>query len=376
MTDIEFSELVGAIYDAAIDPPRWPFVVEQLRLQLGFAAGVMGVVKLPGGEPIIQAVANLPNHLVARLGDYDEEIVELWGGSTVMASLPLEEPILNSQVVTREVIETNRFVREWAYPQGLVDQVALALARDRTMVATLSFSVHGSAPVVSEETLQNLRLLAPHLRRAMTISRLIDAATGMASTFEGALGASASAAILVDAAMTIVYANDAAQEMLRYADPLRAVEGKLELIAPLVPGNLEAVVQAMEQQEAKLGRRGIGIPARRRDRSPVVAHVMPLRQRSGRPGADMLAVAAVFIADTGGEVALPIDALSVIYELTPTEARVFEMIVAGRSTREMAARLSVAPSTLKTHMLQLFAKTGRHRRVDLVRLASELTASG
>ena len=375
MREADFSEIVGAIYDAAIEPARWPSVVEHMRLQFGFAAAAMALIKLPAGEPIIQAVANIPDDMVAQIGKYDREVVDLWGGPAAMAKFQLEEPVLNSNVVSRAVIDANRYVREWAYPQGFVDQVAMALARDSTMAATLSFAIHSSSPIVSEETFQALRLLAPHLRRAMTISRLIDATTGTASTFEAVLAASASAAILVDADMTIVYANEAAQQMLRYADPVRSTEGKLELYEPLLPGNLETAVRATRNEEADLGRRGIGIPARRRDGSPVVAHVMPLRQRSTRPTADTPAAAAVFITDTRGEATLPIDALSVIFELTPTEARVFEMIVAGESSRDMATALAIAPSTLKTHMQQLFDKTGRHRRVDLVRLASQISLS-
>jgi len=89
--------------------------------------------------------------------------------------------------------------------------------------------------------------------------------------------------------------------------------------------------------------------------------------RTGIPGE---AVAAVFIADRDDDPQLVIDAATTIYSLTPTEARVLELIVAGRSSAEMAKRLAIAPSTLKWHTLQLFDKTGLHRRADLMRLAA------
>ena len=122
-----------------------------------------------------------------------------------------------------------------------------------------------------------------------------------------------------------------------------------------------------------MGRRGIGIPTRRKDGTPLVLHVLPLEQRSPRTGAPWKSVAAVFIADTGGQVAVPMDALTVLFQLTPMERRVLELTVEGHSSREAAAALAVAPSTVKTHMLNLFAKTGRHRREDLVRLAREVS---
>jgi DNA-binding CsgD family transcriptional regulator len=183
----------------------------------------------------------------------------------------------------------------------------------------------------------------------------------------------ASAAVLVNADMKIVYANPVAQRMLHDADPIRAQNGKLELIKVLVPGQLEAAIEAAAEPEVKFGRRGIGIPTRKRDGTPLVLHVLPLEQRSPRTGAPWKSVAAVFIADTGGQAAVPIDALSLLFELTPMEARVFELTVAGHSSREVAEALGVAPSTVKTHTLNLYEKTGRHRREDLVRLANEVS---
>jgi DNA-binding CsgD family transcriptional regulator len=58
------------------------------------------------------------------------------------------------------------------------------------------------------------------------------------------------------------------------------------------------------------------------------------------------------------------------------EARVFELIVKGHTTKEIAAALSIAPSTLKTHTLRLFDKTGRRRRSELVRLAAQVRPPG
>ena len=60
------------------------------------------------------------------------------------------------------------------------------------------------------------------------------------------------------------------------------------------------------------------------------------------------------------------------YGLTPAEAGVFELVIAGHTSNEMARRLAIAPSTLKYHTLRLFEKTGQHRRSDLIRLAATL----
>ena len=58
----------------------------------------------------------------------------------------------------------------------------------------------------------------------------------------------------------------------------------------------------------------------------------------------------------------------------PSEVRIFDMIVRGRSSQEMAIAVGVKPSTIKTHVQSLFDKTGRHTRAGLVALARDVGA--
>ena len=50
-------------------------------------------------------------------------------------------------------------------------------------------------------------MLAPHLRRAVIISGLLDSRAQAAASFEAALSGLGSAVILVDGFMQIIYAN-------------------------------------------------------------------------------------------------------------------------------------------------------------------------
>jgi DNA-binding CsgD family transcriptional regulator len=58
--------------------------------------------------------------------------------------------------------------------------------------------------------------------------------------------------------------------------------------------------------------------------------------------------------------------------ISPRELDVLREIAAGRSNKEIAARLNVAPSTVKTHVARLFEKLGAKRRTDAMIKAREL----
>ena len=54
-------------------------------------------------------------------------------------------------------------------------------------------------------------------------------------------------------------------------------------------------------------------------------------------------------------------------DLSPRELEVYELIVQGRTNREIAQALFIAESTTKVHVRHIFEKLGARSRVDAVR---------
>lgn len=368
--DPKLLDIIGQIYDAVVDPATWHSALDVIRRRHGWYNASMTVIAFPENRSVLNVGVNIPNS-IQNYGDLQASgMLEMWGGEAHLAQLPLEEPVFQTNQSDSSMWGKYPLARDWSWPQGIVDQVAIMLARDRTTTAGVSFGQHESMHNVPAAIVDELRLLAPHLRRAATISRIIEVTTMRAATFEAALDAARSGAVLVRGDMEIVHANAAADTMLQGGDPIQSLGGRLLLADELVPGHLETAVKAAAGGAAAIGRRGIGIPARRRDGSPLVTHVMPLE---GRVGSRRAADAVVFLADTGGAEPPATKSLELLFGLTPAEARVFELVVSGQSSRQMAAAMGIAPSTLRTHLLRVFTKTGKHRRAELVALAHEIS---
>ncbi|TPM96573.1 helix-turn-helix transcriptional regulator [Mesorhizobium sp. B2-1-3A] len=372
----ELTAMIGTFYDAVIEPRLWQKALDDMRGHFGFHLGAISVIAMPTGTAVVQVTTNIPDEYLAGMQAYNDDVIELWGGVARMAEMPLEEPILQSRITGPDVWEGNRFYEEWVRPLGLVDQVGIMLARDRTMVGNIGLGVHESSQPLTEAHMEGLRLMAPHVRRAAIISRMLDGAASAAATFEAALDATRSAVVLVDAEMAIVHANSAARAMLGNGDPIASVRGKLSLPRELVPNRLQVAVQAAARAEHELGRRGIGIAAKSRDGTALSLQVMPLEKRTMRGGLDRRATVAVFIADATAPLEMPADAMRLLYELTPAEQRIFELVVSGETTASIARSLGVATSTVRSHLLKIFEKTNRHTRGDLVKLSREIILPG
>jgi DNA-binding CsgD family transcriptional regulator len=180
--------------------------------------------------------------------------------------------------------------------------------------------------------------------------------------------------VIVDEDATVIHTNAAAQAMLEASDPIFVRAGRIGIPAAAAAATLKSAVMQAARNETELGKRGgVGIPAPRRDGAPCIVHVFPLRRRESRFDLVPRAAAALFIADAATPPQLPADALALLYGLTPAETRVFEMIVAGGTQSDIAKKLGLAVSTIKTHLLRVFEKAGCKRQADLVRLASSLS---
>jgi len=373
VVDGELVDLIGAIYDAALDPALWHDALDRIRSHFDLHNAIMGLNRF-GYEPTSIAIAvNIPDEYLRMTGaDYAGDILRLWGGPEQIARYPVEEPVAMHEVIDFKSLSANRYYRDFGAPQGLDDQVAMVLTRDRHQVGNIGFGRHRDFGPVTEDVVAGLRVLAPHLRRAALITGILDEERRKNAMFEAVLKAVRSGVVLVDRSARIIYRNPAADVVIDAGGPLHDEHGKLELRGEGVAGHLQKAIEAAADGDVPLGRRGIAIPGTRSDGTPFVVHVMPLGDRSVRTGMPGEAVAGVFIAERGDDPDLVVDAATMIYNLTPTEARVFELIVDGRPSAQIAKLLAIAPSTLKWHTLRLFDKTGQHRRADLVRLAAQL----
>jgi DNA-binding CsgD family transcriptional regulator/PAS domain-containing protein len=368
------SSLIGTIYDCVITPERWTRVLEEIRAELGFATAVLSAYSLTDMRVGVNAASGTDVVQMTQNGvEYAADIVELWGGVERIQQYPLGEPIVQSQAVPRDVIFGNRYYLEWALPKGLFDAVGVGLVRDQTMIGNAIFSQHQSVGAIDDAQVTGLRLLAPHIRRAVTISNLFDMKTVEAATFAATVEALTVGVVLADENSKIVHTNAAATAMLAAGDPIVVRQGRIAVQSATTTSTLQSAVAQAAKDEAVLGQKGIGIPIPRSGGDPLVIHVLPLRRSRVRSGLIQRAAAALFVAPASAPRQLPHDALTQLYDLTPAEVRIFELICEGQTQTAISELLGIAVSTVKTHLLHVFDKTGCRRQIDLMRLAKSLT---
>jgi DNA-binding CsgD family transcriptional regulator len=368
-----FSHTVECIYDCALDPTRWPSAIREVCEATRCVAGAINVSDLIMGTHRLQQQCNFGTEWLERMVHYGPDIAEMLNSVPDLQTRPLDEPIVGLRDVDPGVLERSRYYKEWLRPQGIIDAIHLTVLRQRSRIGGLAMSRHESNGIMADREIAILRLLAPHIRRAIAISDVLDMRAVEIDTFEASLDLIATGILLVDDNAAIIHANRSARTMLSAGTPIRSERGQLRTYWPETSSALMAAIAKAVDDEAAIGSAGIGVPAPQANGEPALIHVLPLMRGDVRARIAPRASAALFITSADDGIGTPATALAALFDLTGAEMRTLERLLAGDTPAQAADKLGIQMTTLRTHQAHIFDKTGTSRLTDLIRLAGKFS---
>ena len=362
------STLTGDIYDAALDPALWLHVLEG---SAGFVGGVASSLFM---KDSIRKTHNTI-HAWGYDPDYTRIYIEKYGQldpfATAQCFFEIGIPISIVDIIPHREHRKSQFFREWVQPQHWIDAIAATLERSATTYAAFSVIRHENNGVVDEKVRQRMKLIVPHVRRAVLIGKIIDLHKLEAAAFSDTLDGLATAVFLADAGGRIVHTNAAGHAMLTEDAVVRGIGGKLTVADAAADHALHDILMNSESGDTAVGTAGIAVPLFSRVGERYVAHVLPLTSGARRKaGMAYCAVAAVFVRKAAVDLPHPLETVASIFKLTPAEMRALMMVVQIGGVPDVALVLGVSEATVKTHLQRIFAKTNTSRQADLVKLVA------
>jgi len=370
MEEIELvSSLIGDIYDAALDPSLWSAVLYRSRKFIGgSAAALFSRDATCKSLNVYYDDGGIDPHYKQP---YFDKFMKLDPYATSHVLAEIEEPIRTTDLPPYDEFLETRFNKEWARPQGLMDFTSVVLDKSATSAAMFGLFRHERDGLVDEETRRRMRLIMPHIRRAVLIGRTINLATVEAATLAEALDGLSAGLFLVDPTGRIVHANASGRAMTNECSVLRTVDGKLVATEANATTTLNETFIAAGGGDAVLGTKGIAVPLSTRNGEHHIAHVLPLTSGARQhAGARYAAAAALFVHRAARPTPLLPEAIARLYKLTPSELRVLLSVVQVGGVPETAEALGMAEMTVKTHLHRLFGKTDATRQADLVKMVA------
>lgn len=258
MSELEIlSQIIGIIYDAALDPTRWS---DALEATARFICG-------PAAALVSQDAGDHSGRFFFSWGDdpyytklHWEKYIKLHPFLLQMMLVPAGGIFSVADVMPLEEFYATRYYKEWAAPQGYCDAISIMLERSGTTLAHLTVPRHIDDGAADDETRRRMALIGPHFRRAITIGKVIKLQKIEAGGLTATLDRLSAAVVLVSATGRIVFANKPAKAMLDDGAVLRDARGILVALDPQAHRSLREIFAVAETGDAAVGVRGIAVP--------------------------------------------------------------------------------------------------------------------
>lgn len=366
--DQQLSRVIADIYDAAIDPQKWKRALESSCAYIGGSSAALfwhdaateqsDVIHIYNEDPVYTQL-------------YFEKYAPL--NPVFPAASFLEEGAVHTsdELIPQDEFIQTRFYREWCEPQGIVNAIATVLERTQSTSAFLNIRWESADGPLDEGPIGRTRLLVPHFQRAVGIARLFDQSKNEKRLLTETLDHVEAAVFLLSQEGRIVFTNSAADAMLEDGKLLRKAGQLLAATDKEAAETLREIFTVSPEGDLAVGSRGIAVPLSGSANDRWFAHVLPLTSgERAEKVASPNATVAVFVRNTSSFSPTPLEGLAKQFKLTASELRVLDALLKVSGVQAIAEMLGISEPTTKTHLQNLFRKTGTHRQSELVKLVA------
>jgi DNA-binding CsgD family transcriptional regulator len=358
--------LIRDVYDAAVNPTRWPLVLERLADAHG---GRVAGFQLRGRTCATLRFASFAR-LEPRLHDAYRAYFAArnpWIRQNQSLHAPGRVLSLERFVRTEDLVRTE-FYNDLLRPAGILHGFGTCLFQRDDELFTFSIIGSPARGPYAESELKCVRPLVPHLQRAVQINERLWELQSARDSLADALDCLKHGVIVLQEDGRVAFVNRVARSIVAQRDGLHiAAEG-------LVPADCaerlrlrELVCQALRTAAGDGIHAGSAmVVTRPSGKRPFFVLVAPL-------GLDVEgewkgSAATIFVSDPEEQVEPAEAVLRRLYGLSQAEARVAKGFVSGGSLERTADDLCISRDTARWHLKRIYRKTGTARQAELVKV--------
>jgi DNA-binding CsgD family transcriptional regulator/PAS domain-containing protein len=347
---------IGAIYDCVLEPARWQDLMPRLAAEVGARSSYLGVTTANGQLQQTVVATGLP------------PIEEMSANATLSPFLPiglvwpLDKPYVVSRDYDPDALKRSRYWRDYLVPNRFRDAVMGTVVREGDSFGHWMLITHDDRDVLTSEEVAGVELIAPHLRRAVEISRVLGVQRLEAETYRAALGHLESPVLILDERRWVMHANPRAEALLEQGTVLRRQKGRLLGATEEV----ERLVRRVGEDAAMRGAAGLEATVTGADGEAWLLFAVILDRSAERVPGQAAGSVMLVLRSPRRDTHNPISIAARVFGLTPAQVQVLAFLAQGHPPEEIAAILGVSISTVRSHLRDLFGRTGTTRQAELV----------
>jgi hypothetical protein len=246
------SELIGSNYDCALDPGHWDQTLGELRDAYSGRATALWLLDRHDGHVLIQKNVGVSPE---QIEDQARHALEgMAGFAKFMEENPLDKLMVLSCIACESDWETSPFLQNLR-KFGYIDNIAHFLIWGPDHASLFGAARVEGQGCFTEREIGLGELLLPHLRRAVTISKVLDARAIERDRMVETLDALRCGVFLTKKNGAIVHANRAAERMMRHGGSVQSFRGVVQARVAAAAHELRSAIRLAAEDETALGKR-------------------------------------------------------------------------------------------------------------------------
>lgn len=361
-------DVIGTIYDAALEPAHWPAALDRIIDITGSKSGNLISSDRNNRRSDVAVFSGIDPDWIRRYNDHyyqfdpSMHVFARHGGRAI------------ADQVTRngfrgEFRNARTFYHELMLPQQFHHTAGAGLFFTETHNAGIILQRSGQQGEYETKTLEVLDQLTPHIRRSLELNRH-HSRLGFQKGLEAAFENSNRGVMLIDETGRVLFLNTKAENFVQSFAEIDLRDNRLALSDAATDSRLQAMLAAaIRAANGKDRYTGSSLTLELPETGSILGiQVAPVRTRLESDVLNPVSGHALVELTASPEpTTVPADGLAAYFGLTSTEARVLSDICQGKTPEAIAESRVRSIHTIRSQTKAIMKKLGVTRKSDLVR---------
>jgi PAS domain-containing protein/DNA-binding CsgD family transcriptional regulator len=372
-SEAQLDAVVGALYEAAVEPEAWTAALTGVADLLGAVGAQFFLWDKQASAAPFAAVGRLPEEGNAAYVRYYGAIDPR---REALERVPVGKLFTADEHFDGGRFRKSEFFNDFLVPYGVPYVAGGRVLQSAGLSAVVAVLRNFRQGPFEPREVAALERLMPHLRRAARLHSQVGSLRRQNQALEAALDRLTFGVLITDGAGRVLLLNYAAEEIAAANDGLLLQGGRLGATrAEEATALTRCIADAVRTAGRRNGQGGGSICiSRPSGRRPFAVLVAPLSPETPLAAEHERPAALVLITDLDRRQDVLGRRLVELFGLTAAEACVSVALVAGKRLEDIAEERGVRMPTLRTQMRAILDKTGTDRQADLMRLIVGLPA--
>jgi len=371
----EFSTLLDFLYQGALEVKPWQTFLSHMRKTFDLHHAVI-VIRPPSENYLgifITSGVDIPKTIPKIYGNsYTEQYFEL----DPLNNLPFERVVTLEELVSDSEYATSDYCQKCLKPLHVRYVAGIDYEGENNNNFNIRLSRNETQEPFSEKEIELLRLLVPHIKRAITYGIRELHSHSEKQVYSDSMAGRSVGILTLDENGYIVSSNKVATKYLQDKDGLSERHNHLQLNDSQANDEFKSrfsdIISAQKSRQI-IPARALAVPRKSSKLDyELVLKPMPINRYIDTKGSPHL---MVFIHDPEINIDISVHLIVALYNLTVSEAMLTVLLTEGKSLDEVAVIQGIAKNTARAHLRSIFAKVGVSKQSMLVSLISKSIAS-